>query len=359
MNHSKPEATNPLVIPSRKMRRLEMNDFSGSHRPEGLKSRVQKMMDMMSQLLEAKSAGGGRQREEEESGGTGRGGAHNYSGGAGRASPTADTGCDAPAIGAVAAAEVPVYSRRTASEPSRPADDIGRRPEAPAGVGPTVNVYSGEARESHLAGIAAHDGGSGVLNPSFHGQPRATSPVLKGGNGLQKFKHEFLLKAKMLDISDHFVGQKVRAGPVGDPLKQKAVLLWEGLSPEEIRGAYQACNFLDAVLQSEEDRAILKRCRSPREVFEFLGKWYALENEVATQHLFDKFREFSIPQNSNLIAALHTLIDMKNQMEEKGMGRTPDTILHVCFVHALPAEYDHVEKHYNRCITGTGKKSSA
>ena len=73
-------------------------------------------------------------------------GAHNYSGSAGRASPTADTGYGAPAIGAATAAEVPVNSRRTASEPTRPVDDIGRRPEAPAGVGPTANAYSGEAR---------------------------------------------------------------------------------------------------------------------------------------------------------------------------------------------------------------------
>ena len=217
-----------------------MSDSSGPHRSEGLESRVEKIMDMMSQLLEAKSALGGGRREEEESGGTGRGATHNYSGGAGRRSTTADRGYGVPAVGAAAAAEVPVHGRRTASEPTRPADDIGRRPEAPAGVGPTVSVYSGEARESHLAGIAAHDGGSGVLNPSLHGQPRVISPVLKRGRGLKKFKYDFLLKASVLDISDHFVGQRVRAVTVGDPLKQKAVLLWEGFLPEEIRGAYQA-----------------------------------------------------------------------------------------------------------------------
>ena len=98
-------------------------------------------------------------------------------------------------------------------------------------------MYSEEARESHLSGTAAHDGGSGVLNPSFHGQPRVIPPVLKGGKGFQTFNHYFLLKANMLDISDHFVGQRVRAVPVGDPLKQKAVRLREGLSPEKIRGA--------------------------------------------------------------------------------------------------------------------------
>ena len=114
--------------------------------------------------------------------------------------------------------------------------------------------------------------------------------------------------------------------------------------PEEIRGAYQAWSFLDAVLQSEEDRAILKRCRSPREVFESLGKGYDPENEVDIHYLFGKFHEFSIPQNSNPIAALRALKDINNQMEEKGMGRIPDTVLHARFVRALPAEYDHAKE---------------
>ena len=76
----------------------------------------------------------------------------------------------------------------------------------------------------------------------------------------------------MLDISDHFVGQGIRMVPVGDPLKPKAALLREGFSNEEIRGAYQAWNLIDAALQSEADRAILKICRLPREVFGSLEK---------------------------------------------------------------------------------------
>ena len=87
-----------------------MSDSSGPHRLEELESKVENMMNMMSQLLEAKSTGGGQQKEEEESGGTGRGGAHNYSAGAGRASPTADTGYGVTAVGAAAAAEVPVHT---------------------------------------------------------------------------------------------------------------------------------------------------------------------------------------------------------------------------------------------------------
>ena len=65
---------------------------------------------------------------------------------------------------------------------------------------------------------------------------------------------------------------------------------------------------------------------------------------MATQHLFYKFHKFSIPQNSNPIAALHALEDMNNQMKEKGMVRIPDTVLHARFVHALPAEYDHAKE---------------
>ena len=142
----------------------------------------------------------------------------------------------------------------------------------------------------------------------------------------------------MLDICDHFVGQGMRMIPVGDPLKPKAVLLQEGFSNEEIRGAYQAWNFIDAALQSEADRAILKRCRSPREAFERLEKWHDPESEMATQRLYDKFHELAIPPHSNPITALHDLED------KKGIGRIPETMLHARFVRALPDEYSLVKE---------------
>ena len=148
----------------------------------------------------------------------------------------------------------------------------------------------------------------------------------------------------MLDITDHFVGQGMRAVPVGDPLKQKAVLLQEGFSNEEIKGAYQAWNFIDAALQSDSDRSILKRCKSPREVFERLEKWHDPDSEVATQRLYDKFHEFAIRPHSDPIAALHDLEDINNQMHEKGIGRIPDAVLHARFVRALPDEYSLVKK---------------
>ena len=72
----------------------------------------------------------------------------------------------------------------------------------------------------------------------------------------------------MLEIYANFVGQRVRAVPGGDPLKQKAVPSREGF-PEETRVAYQVGNFSDTALQSEEASATLKRCRSQIEFFEF------------------------------------------------------------------------------------------
>ena len=146
----------------------------------------------------------------------------------------------------------------------------------------------------------------------------------------------------MLGISGHFVGQGTQVEPVGDPLKQKAVFLREGFSSKEIRGAYQARNFVDEALQNEADRSILKRCKSPRETFDHLEKWYDPEGELATQKLYEKFHDFTILPNNNPIEALHVLEDPNSQMAEKGM-EIPDTFLPARFVRALPDEYGHVK----------------
>ena len=63
-----------------------------------------------------------------------------------------------------AGGEMSSHSSR-ASDGSRPADDTGRRPEVPAGVGPIINMQRGETREPFLA-EAAHDG-DGVLSSGF------------------------------------------------------------------------------------------------------------------------------------------------------------------------------------------------
>ena len=96
---------------------------------------------------------------------------------------TVDTGYGATAVGATAAAEVPVQSRG-ASEPERAADDTSRRPVIPAGVGPMTDVQRGEARVPYLAGMAAHDKGGGVLSSDFKSLPSRVIPsVLKAEKG--------------------------------------------------------------------------------------------------------------------------------------------------------------------------------
>ena len=192
--------------------------------------------------------------------------------------PTAVTGNGVTAVGAgrrggaatveaTAAREFTVHNRAA----SEPADTL---PVLPTGVGAMIDVQRGEARYSYLAGITTYDEGRDVLHTDFKSLPaRVIPPLLKEKKGgFQKSKHEFLLKTNMLDISDHFVGQGMRMVPVGDPLKSKAALLREGFSNEEFRSAYQAWNFIDAALQSDANRSILKRCKSPWEVFERLEK---------------------------------------------------------------------------------------
>ena len=328
-----------------------MSEHSASPRLEALESSVSEIQERMSELVgmlrqlttETRTAGDGRRGEE--SGGARRDAAHIYSSGARRGPLTAATGYRVTAVQdegtgeATAARNFPVH-HRAASEPA------DTRPGLPTGVGPMIDVRSGEARDPYLAGITAYDQGRDVLRAEFKSLPtRVVAPVLKAEKGsFQKFKHEFFLKTNMLDITDHFVGQGMRAVPVGDPLKQKAVLLQEGFSNEEIKGAYQAWNFIDAALQSDSDRSILKRCKSPREVFERLEKWHDPDSEVATQRLYDKFHEFTIPPHSDPIAALHDLEDINNQMHEKGIGRIPEAVLHEGFVRALPDEYSLVKE---------------
>ena len=137
-------------------------------------------MSMMRQLTQTRTASFGQQ--EEESGGTGRGAAHNHSGGAGRVPPTADRGHGTTALGATAVAEVLAHSR-AASVPGRPADNTSQRPVLPAGVGPMIDVQHGAASVPHLAGIAAHGEGGGVLTDFKSLPARAILPVLKSING--------------------------------------------------------------------------------------------------------------------------------------------------------------------------------
>ena len=61
-------------------------------------------------------------------------------------------------------------------------NNMGLRPEVPAGTGPMINIQ--QARDSFLAGIAAHDG-DGVSSSGFQRQPRAVPPERKEKSKIQ------------------------------------------------------------------------------------------------------------------------------------------------------------------------------
>ena len=220
-----------------------MSQHSDSPRLEALESSVSEIQETMSELVgmlrqlttETRTAGDGRRGEE--SGGARRDTAHIYSSGTRRVPLTAATGYRVTAVRdegageATAARNFPVH-HRAASEPA------DTRPGLPTGVGPMIDVRSGEARDPYLSGITAYDQGRDVLRAEFKSLPaRVVPPVLKAEKGgFRKFKHEFFLKTNMLDITDHFVGQGMRAVPVGDPLKQKACCCRKVSRMRKLRG---------------------------------------------------------------------------------------------------------------------------
>ena len=91
---------------------------------------------------------------------------------------------------------------------------------------PVTRMEHGEARDLYPAGIAVNDEEGVFVAGSSSGKMRVVLLVLKGEKGsFQKFKHDFCLKANMLDLIDQFVGEEKRRVPIGDPLKSRRMLL--------------------------------------------------------------------------------------------------------------------------------------
>ena len=193
-----------------------------------------------------------------------------------------------------------------ASDESRPADDTGRRPEIPASVGTMINMQRGDAREFFFADTAADDGDD-VLSSGSETAPRCPTCVERKERKVLKNQTWFPLQSKhaghLLSLlrSGDTSGTSRRSAKAGDSAVPGS------FSSEEIRRSYQAWNFIDGALQSEADRSILKRCKSPKEAFDHLEKWYDPESEVVTQTLYDKFHDSTISPNGNPIEELHAL----------------------------------------------------
>ena len=133
-----------------------MSQHSASPRLEALESSVSEIQERMSELAgmlrqlttETRTAGDGRRGEE--SGGARRDAVHIYSSGTRRGPLTVAMGYRVTAVQdegageATAARNFPVH-HRAASEPA------DTRPGLPTGVGPMIDVRSGEARDPYLA----------------------------------------------------------------------------------------------------------------------------------------------------------------------------------------------------------------
>ena len=159
-----------------------MSDASGLQRNEGPESNVgemkvelshtmahiERMMDTIQQLLQAKSADGDQQIEE--SGGTGRGDATDDSSSVGRA--TREERARVSATTAIAAGGRVSNYRSRALDGSRPPDDTSRRSEVPVSVGPMINMQRGKATHN----------GDGVLSSSSETSPCCSTCVEERGN---------------------------------------------------------------------------------------------------------------------------------------------------------------------------------
>ena len=172
-----------------------MSQHSASPRLEALESSVSEIQERMSELAgmlrqlttETRTAGtrtAGDGRRGEESGSARRDAAHIYSSGTRRGPLTAATGYRVTAVQyegageATAARNFPVH-HRAASEPA------DTRPGLPTGVGPMIDVRSGEARDPYLASITAYDQGRDVLRAEFKRLAPHTSAA-PGLNSLSK-----------------------------------------------------------------------------------------------------------------------------------------------------------------------------
>ena len=129
----------------------------------------------------------------------------------------------------------------------------------------------------------------------------------------RKERKESLKKSNMVSSSSKHAGHLLsllRSGDTSGTSRRSAKAgdsaVPESFSSEEIRRSYQAWNFIDGALQSEANRSILKRCKSPKEAFDHLEKGYDPESEVVTQ-IYDKFHDSTIPPNGNPIEELHAL----------------------------------------------------
>lgn len=224
----------------------------------------------------------------------------------------------------------------------------GHRGELPpAEVGPTTGLRGGGVRGFIPRGETAASGGfgfgggggaglgeskiAGVSKQHF----RVSPPQFKGeSKEYPGWRTDFLRSAGFHDLLEVFEGQ----GVMPDTTKTRSSLLQEGFLGAQITASFQAFQYLSASIIGSADKAIIRRCKSPREALEQLDSVHKPETQGAIQNLLNRFQSFKISSGSNPIEAMHDLESIRDHLNDSGEVNLDERLLFSRLLDALPSD---------------------
>lgn len=166
------------------------------------------------------------------------------------------------------------------------------------------------------------DGGTAVSEDEFAGggisiflPSRITPCQFKGGaSKYPGWKKDFIVQAGFVDLGDVFLGR----GRLPDINKPKRDLLNERSSQGAIQQTFVAWDCLSSALTTETDKAIIRRCKDPREALQQLDAMYLPETQGAVHELFEQFQAHETKPNENPITSLNVLFSLRDTMRQNG-----------------------------------------
>ena len=92
-----------------------------------------------------------------------------------------------------------------------------------------------------------------------------------------------------------------------------------GYDEEDIDRHIVAWTFLVSALRSSEDRAILHGCKTPKEAWTNLTKWFESQTQEARTEYYRKMHSSKVAADQNLLTALGELNDMTAELCASGL----------------------------------------
>ncbi|CAN0523476.1 unnamed protein product, partial [Ectocarpus sp. 8 AP-2014] len=90
----------------------------------------------------------------------------------------------------------------------------------------------------------------------------------------------------------------------------------------------------------ENDKSLIRRCKSPREAMETLDAVYKPETQGEAQQLFHRFERYQVDVKVDPNVALRELENIRDMIQECGGAALDDRFVFTRFVNALPQEYE-------------------